>query len=317
MDKQKKKKILFIGLGTAATGILGFFGWEWWKGQKDKKQQQQLQQSETAVSTNNAAGNNNSSDTTRSRSSYSLPSSSGSSDFPLHKGSRGSHVKALQQALIAKYGSSILPRYGADGSFGNEMLAALQKAGLPSSVDERTFYSVVGGGSNNNGGGSPGGSFDPTSVANSLFNAVQNSDFSTALSILRKINDTNQYAAADAVYKTLAPFLGVRKTIVTGVFDAFGDSSQQQQITSEFLRMGLKNNSGRWSLSGIEQNPLVVADADTEVFEKNGTSHSVPAGTTLGYPFAIKEGWVYFYAINAPILMKVKQEKVTIHKPNN
>jgi hypothetical protein len=316
MDKQKKKKILFISLGTAATGILGFFGWEWWKNKKDKKQQEEI-----ATNAGHSSGttSNNNSDSTKTKYSYNAPSSSGSSDFPLHKGSRGAKVKAFQQALIAKYGSSILPKYGADGDFGNEVAAALKKEGLPSTVDESTYNSIVGGGSGNNSSNKGvSDSFDPSGVANSLFTAVQNSDFSTTLSVLRKINDTTQYAAADVVYKTLAPFLGVHKTIVTGVLEAFTDSSQQQQINSEFTRMGLKNNSGKWTLSGLEQHPLVIANEDTEVFEKNDAMHPVPKGTTLGYPFAIKEGWVYFYPVNAPtFLMKVKEDNVTIQKPNN
>jgi hypothetical protein len=311
MDKQKKKKILFISLGTAATGILGFFGWEWWKNKKDKKQQEQI-----AANAGHSSGttSSNSPESSKTRYSYNAPSPSGSSEFPLKKGSRGAKVTAFQQALIAKYGASILPRYGADGDFGNEVAAALKKEGLPSTVDESTYNSIVGG-SGNNSNNNGGNTTDPSGVANSLFTAVQNSDFSTTLSVLRKINDTTQYAAADVVYKTLAPFLGVHKTIVTGVLEAFTDSSQQQQINSEFTRMGLKNNSGKWSLSGLEQHPLVIANEDTEVFEKNDTKHSVPKGTTLGYPFAIKEGWVYFYPINAPtFLMKVKQDNVTIQK---
>jgi len=318
MDKQKKKKMLFIGLGTAAAGVLGFFGWEWWKGKKDKKQQEEI-----AANAGRSQGNagSGSSDNTRSHYSSNAPSSSGSSDFPLHKGSRGAKVKAFQQALIAKYGASILPRYGADGDFGNEVLNALKKEGLPSTVDEATYNSIVGGGSSNsNSGSNTSSSLDPTTVANNLFKAVQASDFATSLSILRTINDTTQYAAADAVYKTIPStwYGGGKKTIVTGVLDAFTDSSQQQQITSEFTRMGLKNNNGKWALSGLDQHPLVVTDENTDVFEKDGTKHNVPAKTILGYPFAIKEGWVYFYPVNAPtFLMKVKEDNVTIQKPNN
>lgn len=317
MDKQKKKKVLFIGLGTAAAGVLGFFGWEWWKGKKDKKQQEEIA-ANAGRSQGNAGGSN--SENTKSHYSSNAPSSSGSSDFPLHKGSRGAKVKAFQQALISKYGASILPRYGADGDFGNEMAAALKKEGLPSTIDEATYYSIVGGGSsNNNAGNTTNNSLDPTTTANNLFKAVQAPDFTSTLTILKTINDTTQYAAVDAVYKTIPStwYDGGKKTIVTGVLDAFTDSSQQQQITSEFTRMGLKNNNGKWTLSGLEQHPLVVTDEDTDVFEKDGTKHSVPVKTTLGYPFAIKEGWVYFYSINGSVLMKVKQDTVTIQNLNN
>lgn len=47
--------------------------------------------------------------------------------FPLKKGSKGSLVKQLQTALIAAYGTSILPKYGADGDWGTETDTAMQK----------------------------------------------------------------------------------------------------------------------------------------------------------------------------------------------
>lgn len=60
------------------------------------------------------------------------PSGGGSStfqvrdSFPLKKGSRGSKVKELQ-GYILKIDKNALPRFGADGNFGNETEGALQK----------------------------------------------------------------------------------------------------------------------------------------------------------------------------------------------
>lgn len=52
--------------------------------------------------------------------------------FPLQKGSTGPCVKQLQLALIGKYGASILPKYGADSSWGTETDGAVK--GLTGSV---------------------------------------------------------------------------------------------------------------------------------------------------------------------------------------
>jgi hypothetical protein len=50
--------------------------------------------------------------------------SSRNDNFPLKKGSYGSNVRRLQNALL-KLNSSALPRYGADSDFGSETEAAL------------------------------------------------------------------------------------------------------------------------------------------------------------------------------------------------
>ena len=46
------------------------------------------------------------------------PGNTGGCNFPLKKGSINNCVKQLQLALMAKYGSTILPQYGADGNWG-------------------------------------------------------------------------------------------------------------------------------------------------------------------------------------------------------
>jgi hypothetical protein len=47
-------------------------------------------------------------------------------EFPLKKGSRGSKVKELQQAILQN-NSSLLPKFGADSDFGSETEAAVVK----------------------------------------------------------------------------------------------------------------------------------------------------------------------------------------------
>lgn len=49
-----------------------------------------------------------------------------SSMFQLKAGSNNAMVKQLQSSLIAAYGSSVLPKYGADGDWGAETTAAVK-----------------------------------------------------------------------------------------------------------------------------------------------------------------------------------------------
>ena len=72
------------------------------------------------------------------------PSPSGSgSTFPLKEGSRSEAVRQLQNALIRKYGKSILPRFGADGWMGKETIAALRSKGLKTSIDAVEFKKLI------------------------------------------------------------------------------------------------------------------------------------------------------------------------------
>ena len=56
------------------------------------------------------------------------------SDFPLKKGSKGSLVKQLQQALGGK---SVLKKYGADGGFGSETEVELVRVTGKKTVDSQ------------------------------------------------------------------------------------------------------------------------------------------------------------------------------------
>ncbi|HON92811.1 MAG TPA: peptidoglycan-binding domain-containing protein [Sedimentisphaerales bacterium] len=65
--------------------------------------------------------------------------------WPLKKGSKGAGVKMLQQALIDLYGSSILPRYGADGDFGSETESALISKGYLAQIFQKDFDLIIAG----------------------------------------------------------------------------------------------------------------------------------------------------------------------------
>lgn len=63
--------------------------------------------------------------------------------FPIKKGDNNSWVKMLQKAMIDKYGFATLPKYGADGIYGNETEAALIKLKLPTTIYLSTFYKLL------------------------------------------------------------------------------------------------------------------------------------------------------------------------------
>jgi lysozyme family protein len=65
--------------------------------------------------------------------------SSASDSFPLKRGSRGTRVTMLQQAL-AKTTPSIM----IDGQFGPQTAGALKTAGYPEIVDETLFNKITG-----------------------------------------------------------------------------------------------------------------------------------------------------------------------------
>lgn len=131
--KNKKGKYILIGLGVIAlAGTAAFFY------HQHRKKQNNLF-AEDLISPDNSFEPPVVSIPAKSSSG----SSGSSSDFPLKKGSRGPLVKNIQKALIARYGKSILPKFGADGHWGSEMQAALKKKGLPTIISESLFNKVL------------------------------------------------------------------------------------------------------------------------------------------------------------------------------
>src|SRR6266542_143680 len=142
--KQQKKKIIVASVAVGAAGILGYFGWQYLKKRKEKKNVSEMDAVLKTINTTNydtpATYNPPKPKTTTKISSYTTPTNTTDlSAFPLKKGSKGNNVKLLQEALISKYGKSILPKYGSDGDFGTETANALKKAGLPATINESTF----------------------------------------------------------------------------------------------------------------------------------------------------------------------------------
>lgn len=265
----KKKKALMIGFGVAALGAITYFGWQYW--QKRKAQSEQtLPDPLPDVPV------------TPTKKKTSKPATSRNDSFPLKKGSKGENVKALQQALIDKYGKSILPKYGADGDFGSEMVAALKKAGLPEQVTESTFNVIT-----------SASALDPKKAAMDLYKAASSKDFAKAIDALKQLKNVNDYKAVSPHFLNYRIGGNVRQTIVTGLTNTFSKPEQKDQLRMEFLRMGLNYDGNKWSLSGIDS-PAIITTIPTLVWKDKQTSIQVPASMVLGREISRKAGYVLF-----------------------
>lgn len=270
--KSDKKRLIITTLAVSATGILGYFGWQYFK----KKRQTKLGHSDIDTILKNmdqpiVLTPNPPKPKVRPRTTYTQPSlvAERTDDFPLKKGSEGENVRKLQEALITKYGKTTLPKYGADGDFGSELLNALKKLGLPTSITESTLHVIAQGTTTN-----------PTAIGKGLYKAAIAKDYSKAISLLKKIKSVNDYTAANNVFKQ-DRINGVRQTIVNGLLSVFSTDSQKQAIKFEFLRMGLQFDGSKWSLSGIDGLPLVTI-TPTSVWLNASESVKVPARMVLG-----------------------------------
>jgi len=253
----KGKKILLIGLGLAATGTLGYFGYEWYRKKKEK-----VSDADTADLDL----------TPPSQGSFTPPPAppKRNDDFPLKKGSKGTRVKQLQDALIEKHGKEALPKYGADGDFGSEMVTALAKFNYPASIDENTFNVIV-----------QEGGLDVDETATELYNAATKKDFASAIKALQKLKSKDDYSSVSENFKTNYRIGGVRQTLVNGMLNSFADEKQKQAIRLQFTRMGLGYDGKTWSLSGFDTSSIITK-RKALVWINPKKAITVPAKMVLG-----------------------------------
>jgi hypothetical protein len=306
-DKNKQvKKLVLLGVGLTATGIAGYFGWQFYKKSKDKANQKPTSFTPPAdpipeykpSNTNYNEPNSNTTKSNQGNSTYqntkdiidnvntiynTIPKSK--KEFPLKRGSKGDKVRQLQNALIAQHGASILPKYGADGDFGTELGNALKKLGYPSKITESLFNVIT----SSNGA-------NTNSLAKQLIQALSKHDFPKTISLLKQIQTVNEYTSISEEFKTMRVNGGVRQTLVNGALNAFLDSKQKQSIRLEFLRMGLKFDGKKWTLSGLNGTiPTVVKTIrGTRVWLNSETSMTVPPNVILGRALAEKLDYTLF-----------------------
>lgn len=281
--KSNKKKAILISLGVVATAVGGFFGFKYLKNRKKKTE---IDEEETTPVTTTSSSQTSSSSSSGGYKSTTTTTPTRKDSFPLKKGSKGERVKLFQEKLIAKYGKSILPKYGADGDFGSEMEAALEKLKLPSTISESAYNVYV-----------KGAAPDADDLAEKLIEAAEDKNFSKAIDNLKKIRNTSDYSSVSEKFKEMRINGGVRKTLVTGMLDTFTSSSQQESIRAQFLRMGLKYDGSKWSVptnfnffSGIEE-PLLITTEPTELYDpKYMVKVKVPKDMVVGSKIKEKNG---------------------------
>lgn len=302
-QKGKGKKIALIGLGVAAVGTGLFFGWRYFQSQQNKNKS--INEDDDVVPYTPPV------QTPVVQTSYTPASNyvpQTTSTFPLKKGSRGEKVRLLQNALISRYGVSVLPRYGADGDFGSEMTAALKNNGWPEVVDENTFNVITSGAS-----GSSSSQFYPTTTATSLYLAVVLKNFDDALKQLKKFRNVEDYKSANEQFKKKS-IGGVSWTIVNALLTKFTDSSQKDQFRKEFLRMGLKYDGSKWSLSGLQDAAAIITLHPTVVWDYPNKRIRVDEGVILGYPIETKKGFMLFQTLDRKRRLIVKAKAVKLYQ---
>lgn len=295
---KSRKKAILISLGVIAATVGGWFGWQYYKRKKQE----------------NSSAEKSEPDSEKEPSKYAAPPSTYNTprtimpvrndNLPLKKGSKGERVRQLQQALISKYGKSILPVYGADGDFGKEMTAALEKLKLPVVVDESLFNILTKG----------GGALDAKAVAKEFSEAINEKNIDKAKVALAKLKTTADYTAVSDILKTTHYFNGVRKTLVNALLDGFSDEKDKDEIRLEFRRIGLKYDGKKWSLSGIESR-LIITTVPTEIIDpRHRVKVKVPANMVLGRFIRTIQDWTQFKSLQANKKLIVKTSTIQFYE---
>lgn len=296
-QKERAKKIIITTLAVGATGIIGYFGWQYLKKKKAADYSELdalLKNMDQPIVTQTVLPKPK---TKSQNADYTASSSTLRSDaFPLKRGSKGENVRKLQEAIITKYGAQMLPKYGADGDFGSEMVAALKKLGLTSTITQSTLNVIAQGTTTNS-----------VAIGKDLYSAAVAKDYTKAIGLLKKLKSVDDYTTANDAFKE-ARIAGVRQTIVNGMLNVFTAELQKQAIKFEFLRMGLQFDGSKWSLSGFDGLPIVTM-VPTAVWVNATSSVKVPARMVLGNEISRRLDYTLFENGGKHFLVQTKTVK--------
>ena len=274
--KQQTASLLWSGIVLAAVGTAGYLGWRHFQIRNRSRIDvlDTIRASTDSFTPRPAVITNN--------------------NFPLRQGSRGTLVKQLQQALIRQFGSNILPRFGADGIWGNETQTALTSKGLPTLITEKEFGRITGKDSTN----APDG-FDPSRLAREITQGINVRNFNGINKLLGNLKSVNDYDAVNREFKTIRLF-GVRHTLVNALFKFFTNPSQKETIRQHLLRMGLKFDGQKWSLFGLGrlEGKSIVTTRPTVIWDGNDTTVEVPANLLLGNEITSESGFTRFETLD-------------------
>jgi len=288
----KKTKLLIAGLTLGALGI-GTYAYFQWRG-KDKAAKRS---GGSAAPFDNGSGQEEKNDPPPGVKSAapapgSTPPSSApkkpASDFPIKKGSRGEKVRALQQALISKFGATILPKYGADGQYGTELEKALKAKGVPTVIDEATWKILT--------------QVDTTDLATKLYNAAKSRNFPDTVAALKQIRSPQDYKMVSEQIKSKPNMTKFsNNSLVNTLFEVFTSADQKQTLQLEFHRMKLVHDGTKWTIpetvDGIEAKQIIAA-RPTKVWIKASHPVNVGANTILGNEVVSGNGITMFDTVD-------------------
>lgn len=247
------------------------------------------------------------------------PSYSGGSTFPLKRKSKGRLVRRLQEALIQKYGSSILPDFGADGDWGTETQNALISKGLPTVLDRFKYDALISKLTTQSTSTKPKPDKKPSStstqnvltpdrakkIASFLRWTIYKKNLEKTEGLLAILKKSADYELVNTYFKTRKMPLndGKKRTIVGAVYQHFKDG-KLWKLEGHFRRMGLVQKNGVWQLSGF---PEVLYDQikalkNTTVWNEKGRSIKIPKDTILGELISVKDGVVLFKTLDGKML---------------
>lgn len=304
---ESQTKYLLIGLGVIAAGAGGYLLYKHFRSKADEQDVADFADQVNSGTVTLPDYTPPPATTKPKPSGSSTPSSGGG--FPLKRGSRGSLVKDLQNALIRTYGKAILPKYGADGDFGKETSDALAAKGLPAVIDSQTFAKIVAGNATprkEDKKQPPKKDNAPTATAKSLatqlHKAIDTDDIFKALDALKKIKNKDKYIYVNEEFKKTRYYTFadgyVSRTVVNALLDQFTSAEYKKKINAELYRIGLKYDGSKWSLSGLSIENRLITTEETHVFATNGRSFIVPASTSLGYFRSVRNGMTVFESID-------------------
>lgn len=287
----KPAKVFIYALALAALGGGGYLVYDRIKRKKLAEQNQLPSDNNDTIIINNTLPASFSTITSRIL-------SSASDSFPLKRGSRGTRVIMLQQAL-AKTTPSIM----IDGQFGPQTAGALKTAGYPEIVDEILFNKITG-----SAKGSVQVVFNPSALAESLYKGAQAKNLAQVMDILKQLKSVTEYSAVNEYYKKQS---FISKTIVTDLLEyAFkSNEAAKVQVRNEFLRIGLKvSSAGTWSLQGIRLYKDLVTIRETVVTDARNNRIPVRRNTILGDELEVANGMTWFKSIDNSILKVPTQD---------
>lgn len=288
----KPAKVFIYALALAALGGGGYLVYDRVKRKKAVEQNQLPSDNNSdTIIINNSLPTSISSFTSKML-------SSASDSFPLKRGSKGTRVTALQQAL-----SKTTPSILIDGQFGPQTAAALKNAGYPEIVEEALFDKITGGSKN-----TVQVVFNPSSLALILYSAAQSKNISQVLSVLKQLKSVAEYSAVNEYYKKQG---FISKTIVNDLLEyAFkSNEASKVQIRNEFLRIGLKvSSTGTWSLQGLRLYKDLITIRETVVTDSRNNRIPVRRNTILGDELEVANGMTWFKSIDDSILNVATQD---------